>query len=178
MRTNPVIRGVFLAMATLAGTACFLGGNQPAPQAVTRVVRVDTTRPPMLPAESMVEQRSPNAPEPQPSVPERLITLTAVNADVRPLLIGIAREANIDLVVTSDVNQRVSINLKDTPATEAIVAIASAANLTFARPPQPELPPVVFYQLPVNINRESAAVIANRFGVSLALAKFIVGTRD
>lgn len=126
----------------------------------------------------MVQERSPDAPKPVDPAPERLITVSAVNADVRPLLIGIAREAGIDLVVTSDVNKRVSINLRDVPVSEAIAAIASAADLTLGVPRQRDLPAVVFYQLPVDINKESAATIAARFGVTLELAKFIVESRQ
>ena len=131
----------------------------------------------MLPAETLVEQRSPDAPNPVEPAPQRLITLNAVNADVRPLLIGIAREAGIDLVVTSDVNARVSINLKDTPAIDAIAALASAANLTFGLPKEKQLPAVVYYQLPVDVNKEGPAAIAARFGVSLELAKFIIESK-
>lgn len=150
------------------------GGSQPA----TRIVRVDTIAPRQLPAEALVEERSPDAPRPlEPAAPERLIAITAINADVRPLLIGIAREAGVDLVVTSDVNRRVSINLRDVPATEAIAAIVSAAELTLSVPRQRELPAVVFYQLPVDVNKESAETIAARFGVSLELARFIVESR-
>src|SRR5687768_662284 len=166
------------SIVTVAVSGCFLyGGAHPAPV----VVRADTSRSSQtIPVESMVEQRSPDAPNPEVGTPppaERLVSITAVNADVRPLLIGIAREAGIDLVVTSDVNRRVSINLKDVPATQAIAAIAAAAELTLGLPRQRDLPAVVYYQLPVDINKESAATIAARFGVSLELARFIVESR-
>jgi hypothetical protein len=130
---------------------------------------------PMIPAEALVEERTSRDSAPQP--PDRLVTISAVNADVRPLLIGLARENGIDLVVTSDVNRRVSVNLKDVTAMEAIVAIASAADLAIALPRQRELPAVVYYQLPVDVNKESAATIAARFGVSLELARFLVEAR-
>jgi hypothetical protein len=171
------VRSVTVAAMLAAGSGCFLvpgGGGPPEP----RVVRVDTTvTPPRLPAEAMVEERSPDAPRPLEPAATRPITLSAVNADVRPLLIGIAREAGIDLVVTSDVNQRVSINLQNVPAPEAIAAIADAAGLTVTVPRQRELPAVVFYQLPVDMNSASAETIALRWGVSIELATFVVRSR-
>jgi hypothetical protein len=38
-------------------------------------------------------------------------------------------------------------------------------------------PPVVFYQLPVNVNQVSAETIVARFGVSAEMAKWIVESR-
>jgi hypothetical protein len=44
-------------------------------------------------------------------------------------------------------------------------------------PMQAPWAPVVFYQLPVNVDVASAEAIAKRFGVSLELAKFLVERR-
>lgn len=129
---------------------------------------------PTLPAEALVEQRT--APPRVENLGER-ISVRAIDADARALLVGIAREAGINLVVSSDVNRRVSLNLVDVPAIQAINEIAAAANLTIATPEDRTLPPVVYYQLPVNINSASAETIALRFGVSLELARWIVEAR-
>jgi hypothetical protein len=129
---------------------------------------------PSLPAETIVEQRT------EPPRVENLgqrISVRAIDADARSLLIGIAREAGINLVVSSDVNRRVSLNLVDVPAIQAINEIANAASLTVATPENRALPAVVYYQLPVNVNTASAETISKRFGVSEELAKWIVESR-
>lgn len=129
---------------------------------------------PTLPAGELVEQRV--APPRVENLGQR-ISVRAIDADARALLIGIAREAGINLVVTSDVRQRVSINLVDVPAIQAIEEIARAANLTVGTPENRALPAVVYYQLPVNVNNASAETISKRFDVSLELARWIVESR-
>jgi type II secretory pathway component HofQ len=101
----------------------------------------------------------------------------AIDADARALLIGIAAQAGINMVVSSDVNRRVSLTLNDVPAIQAIQEIAVAANLTIATPENTALPAIVYYQLPVNVNTASAETIAKRFDVSLELARWIVEAR-
>jgi hypothetical protein len=106
------------------------------------------------------------------------VTLSANNADARTLLLSLAREAGISLIVSPDVSARVSVNFDDVPAAEAMRAIISEAGLSVLTAGlQSPWPPVVFYQLPVNINLVSAETIAARFGVSDELARFIVESR-
>lgn len=129
---------------------------------------------PTLPAEALVERRT--AP-PRVENLEQRISVRAIDADARALLIGIAAQAGINMVVSSDVNRRVSLTLNDVPAIQAIREIAVAAELTVATPENRALPAVVYYQLPVNINTASAETIVKRFGVSEELAKWIVEAR-
>ncbi len=106
------------------------------------------------------------------------ITLTAVDADVRSLLIALAKEAGISLVVSNDVRRRVSVSFKDASPEEAIRAIIAEAGLTVVDPPSERaMPTVVFYQLPVSVDEAPAEAIAARFGLSADLAKWIVESR-
>ena len=106
------------------------------------------------------------------------ITLTAVDADARTLLVAIAREAGISLVVSNDVRRRVSVSFTDTPPEDALRAIIADAELTVIAPPTAAtLPAVVYYQLPVNVNEAPAEAIAARFGVSAELARWVVENR-
>jgi hypothetical protein len=129
---------------------------------------------PTLSAEALVERRA--APPRVENLGPR-ISVRAIDADARALLVGIAAQAGINMVVSSDVNRRVSLTLNDVPAIQAIQEIAVAANLTVATPEDRALPAIVYYQLPVNVNSASAETIAKRFGVSDALAKWIVEAR-
>jgi len=125
-----------------------------------------------------------------PSVPElaptsgagassKRITLTAVDADARSLLIAIAREAGISMVVSTDVRRRISVSFKDAAAEDAIRAIIAQAGLTLVNPPVDRpLPVVVYYQLPVDVNEAPAEAISARFGVSSDLAKWLVENRS
>jgi hypothetical protein len=142
-----------------------------------------------VPPGYMLEPISGNLPEALPSLPAgplgapaasvpgstRLITVTAVDADARSLLIAIAREAGINLAVSSDVQRRVSVSLTNAPADEAIAAIIAQAGLSISRPSA--APAVVFYQLAVNVNQAPAETIAIRFGISSDLAKWLVENR-
>jgi hypothetical protein len=125
------------------------------------------------------------APARRPSDPlaslgaNKRVTLTATNADARTLLLELAREAGVSLVVSPDVSVRVNANFNDLPAVEAMRAIIVEAGLSvLSAGPQSPWPPVVFYQLPVNINRASVETIVARFGVSLEMAKWIVESRE
>ena len=109
----------------------------------------------------------------------RLVSVFATNADAQTLLVAVAREAGLDLVVDGTVRARVSVSLTDVPAAEAIRAIVSAAGLALYGPDRSGAnASIAFYQLPVNIERASAATIAARFGVSPELANFIVESRS
>lgn len=106
------------------------------------------------------------------------VTLTTNGADARTLLLWLAQQAGVNLVVSPDVNARVSVSFTDVSAVDAMRAIMAEAKLSvLSSALQPPWPPVVFHQLPVNINTASAAVIAARFGVSDELAKWIVESR-
>jgi len=105
------------------------------------------------------------------------VTVSAVGADARTLLVEIAKEAGISLVVSNDVQRRVTVSLNDAPADEAIRAIVAQAGLSIVQPASSQLPPVVFYQLPVNVNAASADAIAARFGVSREMAQYIADSR-
>ena len=108
----------------------------------------------------------------------RRISLTSDNADARTLLLWLAQQAGVDLVVSSDVQSRVSVSFRDVLVVDAMRAILAEAGLSIL---VGELgapwPPVVFHQLPVNIDVANAEAISARFGVSLELAKFIVESR-
>jgi hypothetical protein len=108
----------------------------------------------------------------------KLVTLTAHNADARTLLLWLAEQAGVSLVVAPDVTARVSVNLENVPAGEAMRAVMAEAGLSvltsgFNSP----WPPVVFYRLPANINEASAETIVALFGVSPEMANWIVESR-
>lgn len=112
------------------------------------------------------------------SAPGGRVTLNAVDADARALLVAIAREAGISLVVSDDVRRRVSVSLTNADPQEALRAIIAQAGLSVVEPRLSGLPPVVYYQLPLNVNQGSAEAIAARFGVSADLARWIVENRS
>jgi hypothetical protein len=107
------------------------------------------------------------------------ITMTATNADVRELLPALASAAGVSLVMASDVRGRVSVNLRDVPAIDALRAVIEEAGLTTGTSEltQP-FSPVVFYNLPVNVNTASAATIKARYAVTDSVANWIVRARN
>ena len=108
----------------------------------------------------------------------RRVTVTASNADARALLLWLAQEAGVSLVVAPDVTSRVSVHLEDVQAHDAMRAIMAEAGLSvLTAPRRPNWPPVVFHQLPVNVNEVSAEGIIERFGVSAEMAQWIVDSR-
>jgi hypothetical protein len=108
----------------------------------------------------------------------RRITVRAVNADARALLLAVAGEAGLDLVVSGDVRSRVSVTLQDVPVADALRAIIQTAGLSVEGPSDlGSRATITFYQLPVNVNTASAATIAARFGTSAEMANFIVESR-
>jgi len=108
---------------------------------------------------------------------DRLVSVNAMDADVRSLLLLIAREGGVSIVVDPEVSGRVWITLTNVPVADALRAVIETAHLgvtaTGANTAQPS---IVFYQLPVNINSAPAPVIVNRFGVSQEMARFIEET--
>ena len=108
----------------------------------------------------------------------KLVSLTATNAEARTLLLWLAQQAGVSLVIAPDVTARVSVSFTNVPAGEAMRAIMAEAGLSVMTSGlESPWPPVVFYQIPVNINQASAEVIVARFGVSLEMARWIVENR-
>jgi type II secretory pathway component GspD/PulD (secretin) len=108
----------------------------------------------------------------------KLITVNAVDADARNLLISIAQEAGINMVVSPDVRSRITVRFLNIPAMEAVEAIILQAGLQVAAPAiSGAAPAVVFYQLPINVNDASRETIEARYGVSSEMAKFVVESR-
>ena len=108
----------------------------------------------------------------------RRVTVSASNADARALLLWLAQEAGVSLVVAPDVTSRVTIHVENVQAADAMRAIMAQAGLSvLTSPRQPNWPPVVFHDLPVNLDEASADRIMERFGVSAEMAQWIVETR-
>ena len=106
------------------------------------------------------------------------ISLNARDADAKTLLLWLAREGGVNLVVAPDVNARVSVNFTDIPAGEAIRAVMAEAGLSIVTSGlQSPWPPIVFFQVPTNINESTVQTIVQRFGVSAEMAKWIVESR-
>jgi hypothetical protein len=132
--------------------------------------------PPSILPDLEVEPERPILPE-RTNVPRR-ISVNAVDADARALLLAIAKEAGLNVVVSSDVRTRVSLTLSDVLAWEAVQAIIEVAGLSVMTPTQTGASPaVVFYHIPVDVNKASAEGIAARFGVSTEMGKWIVESR-
>lgn len=107
------------------------------------------------------------------------ITLTATNANVREVLPALAAAAGISLVMGPDVKGRISLYLRDVPPLEALRAVIDQAGLIVGENViAPPYGPVVFFQLPVNVNTASAAVLKARFGVSDSTANWLVRARS
>ena len=110
--------------------------------------------------------------------PGTLVTLAARDVDVRVLLVALAEQAGISLVLDPEVTGRTSVSLANVPAVEALRAVLAAAGLGLAAgPPEPPVGPTVFYAAPIDIDRASAALIADRFKVSPTMAAWIVANR-
>jgi hypothetical protein len=106
------------------------------------------------------------------------ITLTSTNADLRDLLPLLASAAGVNLVLGPEVRGRVSVRFQNVLAIDALNAVIQQAGLLVGEP-GPEAPwsRPVFYDLPVNINRASAATIHARFEITQRLADWIVASR-
>jgi hypothetical protein len=108
----------------------------------------------------------------------RRVSLNASDAEVRTLLLWLAQEAGVSLVVSPDVTARVSVNFNDIPAGEAMRALLAEAGLSvLSSRLRARWPPVIFHQLPVNINEATVEGILARFGVSAEMAQWIVESR-
>lgn len=166
-----------LVLAGLAGCA-----SNPAPVPV--VVVPEPPRPlPAMPAMQIATAVA-AAPSTQGGVAregnEKRITLTATNADVRSLLVAIASQGNVDLVLSPDVEGRVSMVLRDVPVSEALRRVMAEAGLGVTAKSGitlPHDPTTVFYRLPVNVDRLTAEGIMAHYGVGRAVAEMIVDSR-
>lgn len=172
--------GQKIAALFVAGT--FAACAPPRPAVIIRTVPASAPtvpEPSVLRVDQVIVPAKPALPTrgPQPASTNR-ITLTATNANVRELLPVLAGAAGISLVMGSDVRGRVSVNLRDVPAMDALRAVIEEAELTVGMNGIPiPFGPVVFYELPVNINTASAVTIKERFDVSTVVAEWIVRAR-
>lgn len=136
-----------------------------------------------LPALPAADLRPPTPIVLPPSDPAALppgppVTLTSADVDLRVLLVALAEAAGLSLIVGPEVRGRVSVNLVDVPARDALREILASAGLDLAAgPPRAPLAPVIFYAVPVDIDEASAELIVARFGVSREAAEWIVRHR-
>ena len=119
---------------------------------------------------------------PDPSREPRVdIDTHSRDEDVRPLLEFVARAGGYRLVYPTNLNRRVRVSLTNVPVSVALTTLLQAADLTLeSTTPGVQLPslrPVVFYELPMNVDSLSADAIVKRFGVSPAVAEMIVTSR-
>ena len=150
----------------------------PPPRAVVLPRQPSPVRMPPAPPPPpiVIEQIVP--PRPVPRSPEERITLVATNADVREILPILAEAAKISMVMDSTVRGRVSVNFRDVTATHALMSVIEQAGLTIGQTSLvAPYGPVRFHDLPVNVNKASAATISARFDVSTELAEWIVKAR-
>jgi hypothetical protein len=158
--------------------------------ATTRATRMDTAKVPPLPTIPVYEIASRDDTLPRRFAPSRTrdplghitstrrVTITTSSQDVRTLLLWLAEQAGASLVISPEVNARVTVSFHDVPVVEAMRAVLAEAGLSvLVGPLEAPWPPVVFHQMPVNIETATAETIAARFGVSLELARFIVESR-
>lgn len=110
--------------------------------------------------------------------PGETITLSAVDVDVRALLPALAEAADLSLVMGPEVQGRVTVNLVDVPAIEALEVVLTEADLMIAQAPLvAPWGPAVFYTLPVNVWTADEQLIRVRYRVSEEMAKWIVETQ-
>jgi aspartate aminotransferase-like enzyme len=80
--------------------------------------------------------------------------------------------------VAPDVTSRVTIHFENVQAADAMRAIIAEAGLSvLTAPRRPNWPPVVFHELPVNLDDVSVERMMERFGVSAEMAQWIVESR-
>jgi hypothetical protein len=147
--------------------------------------------PPQVAAPPEVSTAQLSTPSPSPvaprraasgdTAPEPTISIHAQDTDVRPLLQAIARRGGFSLVFSPSLNRKVTVELNDVPVSVALTSVLQAAGLslesTTAAAPHATTAPVVFYQLPVNVDSLSVDAIMKRFGVGRTVAEMIVEAR-
>ena len=110
--------------------------------------------------------------------PGETVTLSAVDVDVRALLPALAEAADLSLVMGPEVQGRVTVNLVDVPALEALEVVLTEADLMIAEAPVvAPWGPAVFYTLPVNVWTAGEELIRIRYRVSEEMARWIVETQ-
>lgn len=168
-----------LALAGLAGSFLSIGCGavRTAPAPSTHAAPLPPALPPLSVEVLTVPTRARTSPDAVEGKASR-ITLSASNVDVRELLPAIASAAGISMVMAPDVRGRVTVHFVNADARDVLRAVIEQVGLTvgpvelIAPFPRP-----AFYDLPVNVNKAGAAAIQIRFGISAALAEFIVESR-
>jgi hypothetical protein len=166
-------------LVALAGASCIR--QQPSSVSAT------TTTTPALP-ELLTAQLAPPAPAASTIAaidtarePHVDIDTHSRDEDVRPLLEFVARAGGYRLIYPANLSRKVRVELNDVPASVALATLLELADLTLEPTTPTELRPlnrpVVFYELPVNVDSLSADAIVARFGVSRAVADMIVAAR-
>lgn len=114
-----------------------------------------------------------------PASVERRVSIDALNADVRAVLLALAEQGGVNIVVDPAVRSRITLSLHDVPVSAAIDAVMRQAGLQVAGDASFKSPygPVVFYQLPVNVDALDVEGIMKRFGVGREIAETIVRAR-
>ena len=166
-----------ITMLTLLASSCAFRSASP-PEATSRQL-------PSLPVQQIgpatesVVTISPAPADPSASFGTgETVTLSAVDVDIRALLPVLAEAAELSLVLGPEVAGRVTVNLIDVPALDAIAAVLEEAELMFAPAPlATPWRPVVFYILPVNIWEAELELIRARYRVSEEMARWIVQSR-
>ncbi len=119
--------------------------------------------------------------EPSSETPPRSrskpVTLRAVDADMRALLVALGEVAGVNLVISPQVSGRVSLALEEVSAEEALAALLDASGLSAPGVLSPPWGPAVFFQPPVLLDTLGAEAISQRFAVSPRLARWIVEQR-
>ena len=179
MRLRVPARIAQAALALLTATGCVLWTPPPPPEPPPP----PAPELPPLPVEQITIQP---LPDPVPldldplagHPPGDMVTLSAIDVDVRALLPVLAEAAGLSLVLDPEVEGRVSVNLVDVPALEALRMVLQQADLSIASPPlTAPWGPVVFYVLPVDVRVADAELIQRRFLVSPEMAQWIVEIR-
>lgn len=112
------------------------------------------------------------------AAPRNLVTLRAVDAEVRSLLVALAQVAGVNLIVSPQVRGRLSLALEEVPAEDALAALMEAAGLSAPGILRSPWEATVFFQPPVLLDTLGAEAIVRRFGVSPKLAAWIVEQRS
>ena len=176
MRARVPRTRIVIAVLVAAAVGCRTPAAEPAeplpPIAVYEITPADSARVRVVPAPATA--RDPFA----ALGTTRRVTLTANNADARTLLLWLAEEAGVSLVIAPDVTARVSVHFENVQAHDAMRAIMAEAGVSVLMGPRgPNWPPVVFRQMPVNLNAATPEQIVARFGVSAEMARWIVESR-
>jgi hypothetical protein len=153
-------------------------GAAPAAAAAATSTRVATAPLPEIPAVAIASPRSITPVQPRDALDlvasDRLVSVHAVDADVRSLLLLIAKEGGVSIIVDPEVSGRVWVTLTNVPVVDALRAVIQSAHLTVtSASTNAAQAAIVFYQLPVNVNTAPAPAIAARYDVSDEMARWV-----